>query len=81
MGTAEGRAVRRGGLQVEMAVFRLKDKLVGHETEAPAEPLNRPVPQRPDDVADLVRVLESLEPLAEDTPFRPRLGGAAAFWA
>ena len=64
-----------------MAVFRSQDRLEGHGAETPAEVLGRSAPQRPDDVADLVRVLESLEPLAEDSRRRPGLGAAAAFWA
>ncbi len=63
-----------------MAVFRLQDRLEELEAEAPVEAFGHPAPRRPEDVADLVRVLESLEPLAEDTPRRTGLGAAAAFW-
>ncbi len=63
-----------------MAVFRLQDRIEGLGDKAPAEPLDRSAPQRPEDVADLVRVLESLEPLAEDSLRRSGLGAAAAFW-
>jgi hypothetical protein len=64
-----------------MAVFRLQDRLEGLGAETPVEPLGRSAPQRPEDVADLVRVLESLEPLAKEPPRRSGLGAAAAFWA
>ncbi len=68
------------GLQVEMAVFRIQDRLERLGAEAPSEALGCAAPQRPEDVADLVRVLESLEPLVEESPRRPGFGAAGAFW-
>jgi len=64
-----------------MAIFRLQDRLEGLRAETPVESLGRSAPQPPEDVADLVRVLESLEPLAKESPRRSGLAAAAAFWA
>ncbi|MDJ0945001.1 MAG: hypothetical protein QNJ30_16150 [Kiloniellales bacterium] len=55
-----------------MAAFRAEERTDSLGSEAPP---------RPEDVADLVRVLEALEPLSQESAPRPRLGAAAAFWA
>ena len=69
-------------LGAETLTERLGTERLGTEglgTEAPG----RSPAQRPEDAAALVRVLRSLEPLAEDSARRPArgLGAAAAFWA
>lgn len=69
-------------LTERLGTERLGTERLGTEglgTEAPG----RSPAQRPEDAAALVRVLRSLEPLAEDSARRPArgLGAAAAFWA
>ena len=76
-----------------MAAIRPQDRIdrLGAETlterlgteRLGTEALGRSAAQRPEDAAALVRVLQSLEPLAEDSARRPArgLGAAAAFWA
>lgn len=66
-----------------MVAFRSQDKVERLGREALSEALSRSAPQRPEDAAALARVLEALEPLAEDSPRRPSRGlaAAAAFWA
>ena len=71
-----------------MAAIRPQDRIDRLRAETlteklGTEALGRSAAQRPEDAAALVRVLRSLEPLAEDTARRPArgLGAAAAFWA
>ena len=70
------------GASGSVTAFRPQDKIDRLGAEALGEALSRSAPRRPEDAAALVRVLESLEPLSEDSARRPSRGlaTAAAFW-